>query len=207
MEDCSFQNRAANERATRKMMRLLKKTTVQLAGLSALAAWVLQRVEQDYERKGRLSRGSSALVWVLYLMHVGLTVSASMRPSRPLPVDRKTASAFGASVAVSGLALCAAAIREFRSFRQMSALETGQLVKTGPYRYTRNPQVVGWGLALLGAALAGRSVKALILVGFFVVVHRLHAPTEERHLERTFGEENRRYRTEVPRFLGLPETG
>lgn len=185
-------------------MRLLKKTTVQFASMGALAAWVLQRVEQDYEQKGRLSRGSSALVWVLYLMHVGLTVSASLRPSRPLSVDRKTASALGASAAVSGLALCAAGIREFRSFRQMSALETGQLVKTGPYRYSRNPQVVGWGLALLGTALAGRSAKALILMGFFFVVHRLHAPIEERHLERTFGEEYRRYNSEVPRFLGPP---
>lgn len=86
----------------------------------------------------------------------------------------------------------------------MSALETGQLVKTGPYRYSRNPQIVGWGLALLGGAIAGRSAKALMLVGFFVVVHRLHTPTEERHLERTFGEEYRRYRDAAPRFLGLP---
>ena len=147
---------------------------------------------------------ASALVWLLYLMHLGLTVSASLRPSRPLPVDRKTACTLGASTAVSGLAFCAAGIREFRSFRKMSALETGQLVKMGPYRYSRNPQVVGWGLALLGFALAGRSAKALILVGFFVLIHRLHAPTEERHLERTFGEEYRRYRTEVPHFLKLP---
>jgi protein-S-isoprenylcysteine O-methyltransferase Ste14 len=89
----------------------------------------------------------------------------------------------------------------------MSALETGQLVKTGPYRYSRNPQIVGWGLALLGTAIAGRSAKALILVGFFFLIHRLHTPTEERHLERTFGEEYLRYRAEVPRFLGFPRAG
>lgn len=188
-------------------LHLLKKTPIQLASLSALATWVLRKVGQDYERKGRLSRGPSALVWVLYLTHAGLTVSASLRPSRPLPVARKTATALGASAAVSGMALSAAAIWEFRSFRQMSALKTGQLVKSGPYRYSRNPQVVGWGLALLGAALAGRSAKALMLVGFYVLVHRLHAPTEELHLERTFGEEYRRYRTQTPRFLKLPGCG
>lgn len=191
----------------REMVRLLKNTPVQFAGLSALAAWVLRRVEQDYERKERLSGVASASVWVLYLMHAGLTIAASLRPSRPLPVDRKTVGALGASAAVSGLALCAAGIREFRSFRQMSALEPGRLVETGPYRYSRNPQVVGWGLALLGAALAGRSAKALMLVGFYIVVHQLHAPTEERHLERTFGDEYRRYRAKAPRFLGLPRPG
>lgn len=83
-------------------------------------------------------------------------------------------------------------------------LETGQLVKTGPYRYSRNPQVVGWGLALLGTAIAGRSAKALVLVGFFFLIHRLYFSMEERHLERTFGEEYRRYRNAAPRFLGLP---
>lgn len=169
-----------------------------------MATWVLRRVEQDYKRMERLSGGSSALVWILYLVHAGLTVSASLRPSRPLPVVRKTTNFLGVSAAISGLALCAAGIREVHSFKKMSALETGQLVKTGPYRYSRNPQVVGWGLALLGAALAGRSAKALILVGFFVAVHRLHAPTEERHLGRTFGEEYRRYLRETPRFLGKP---
>ena len=185
-------------------LNLLNKTTVQFAGLSALAAWVLQRVEQDYERKGRLSRGTSASAWILYLLHFGLTVSTALRPSKQLPVNREVATALGATSAVSGSALFAAGIREFRSFEQMSALETGQLVKTGPYRYSRNPQVVGWLLALLGAALAGRSAKALTLVGFFFLVHRMYFPIEERHLERTFGEEYRRYRTQTPRFLKLP---
>lgn len=186
------------------LLRVLEKNTIQFASLSALAVWVLQRVEQDYKQKERLSRGSSALVWALYLAHAGLTFSASLRPPRPLPVSRKAATVLGASTAISGMGLSTAAIREFRSFKQMSALKTGRLVKTGPYRYSRNPQVVGWGLALLGIALAGRSAKALMLIGFYVLIHRLHAPTEERHLERTFDEEYRRYRTETPRFLKIP---
>jgi hypothetical protein len=62
-----------------RMMRLLKKTPVQLASMSALAAWILQKVERDYEEKGELSHGASALAWVLYLLHVGPTVSASIR--------------------------------------------------------------------------------------------------------------------------------
>ena len=78
---------------------------------------------------------------------------------------------------------------------------------SGPYRYSRNPQVVGWGLTLLGAALIGRSFEALLLVVAFLLVHRLHLATEERYLERTFGEEYRRYRAKAPRFLGLPKDG
>lgn len=190
-----------------RMIALLKKTPLQLASMSALAAWVLRRVERDYEDKGELSSVASASAWVLYLLHVGLTISASLRPSKRLPVDPEIAFALGVTATGSGAGLFTAGVREFRSFEQMSGLETGQLVKSGPYRYSRNPQVVGWLLALLGTAIAGRSVKALVLVGFLSFVHRLYFTIEERHLERTFGEEYRRYRAEVPRFFAFPRAG
>ena len=186
------------------MIRLLKNTMMQLVGMSALAAWVLRKVGRDYEERGELSSVASFSAWVLYLLHVGLTISASWRPSKRLPVGREIAAAAGVTATVSGAGLFAAGIREFRSFEQMSGLETGQLVKSGPYRYSRNPQVVGWLFALLGAALAGRSAKATALVVFFFIVHKLYFPIEERHLEKTFGDEYRRYRTTTHRFLGLP---
>lgn len=75
----------------------------------------------------------------------------------------------------------------------------------GPCRHGRNPQAVGWGLFLLGAALAGRYPKALVVVVAFFLTHRAYFPVEERHLERTFGEEYRRYRARTPRYLGLPK--
>ena len=190
-----------------RLLNLLKKTTVQFATMGALAGWVLWKVGRDYEEEGELSGVASVSAWALYLLHLGLTISASLRPSKRLPLDREVAAALGATSAVSGSALFAAGIREFRSFEQMSGLETGQLVKSGPYRYSRNPQVAGWLLVLLGVALAGRSAKALGLVGFFLFVHRLYLPIEERHLERTFGEEYRRYQAKTPRFLGFPGTG
>ena len=191
-----------------RLLNLLKSTAVQFATMGALAAWVLWKVGRDYEEEGELSSVASVSAWVLYLLHLGLTISASisasLRPSKRLPMNREVAVALGATSAISGSALFAAGIREFRSFEQMSGLETGQLVKSGPYRYSRNPQIAGWLLALLGAALAGRSAKALVLVVFFFIVHRLYLPIEEQHLERTFGEEYRRYRSEAPRFLGFP---
>ena len=94
---------------------------------------------------------------------------------------------------------------KFRSFKQVPGLEAGGLVTSGPYSFSRNPQIVGWGLALLGTSLAGCSGASLLLPAAFYFVHRLHALIEERHLKRTFGEQYRRYRTTVPRFLGLRE--
>ena len=71
------------------MTRLLKKTPVQLAGMGALASWVLRKVARDYEEEGELSSEASVAAWMLYLLHLWLTVSASVRPSKRLPVNRE----------------------------------------------------------------------------------------------------------------------
>lgn len=167
-------------------------------------AWVLRRAERDYEAQGRLSPQASATGWALYALHAGLTLAAARHVGRPLPMVKASAVAMGGALALLGSWFFVWGVREFSTFEQMSGVETGHLVKSGPYRYSRNPQVVGWGLALLGAALAGRSREALLLVAAFFAVHRPYLAAEERHLERAFGEEYRRYRANVPRFLGLP---
>lgn len=95
-------------------------------------------------------------------------------------------------------------MREFRSFEKMSGLKKGNLVTSGPYRYSRNPQIVGWLLGLSGMALFYRSVPGLSLVAAFLFVHRLYFEIEEQHLERVFGEEYRRYKGKTPRFLRIP---
>lgn len=175
--------------------------------MTGSVAWLLRRAGQDYELRGRLSPEASAVAWVLYSVHASLTVASSWRSAWPLSVGRKPSVVLGGLLLLAGSWLFGAGVREFRSFGQVSGLETGRLVKSGPYRYSRNPQVVGWGLALLGIAVAGRSFAALLLVVAFLLVHRLHLPAEEQHLERALGEEYRRYRANAPRFLGFPKDG
>lgn len=176
-----------------------------VAATVVTAARLTRRVEHDYGSRGRLSPGTSALAYALYLAHAALTVAVSRRSPRPLRLGREPSVALGSALALSGSLLFGAGVREFRSLEQVSGVETGRLVTTGPYRYSRNPQVVGWGLALLGAALAGRSPGALLLVTAFFLVHRRYFAVEEGHLERVFGEEYRRYRAGTPRLLGLPK--
>lgn len=142
-----------------------------------------------------------------YLLHAGLTIYSAARSRRRLPLGRAAGVTAGMTSTLAGLWLYAAGVRQFQSFVQVSGLEEGKLVTGGIYRYSRNPQIVGWGLALLGAALAGRSSRSLSLVAAYFLVHRLYFPVEERELERAFGEEYRRYKENVPRFLGSPRNG
>lgn len=172
--------------------------------LLVAAPWLIRRVGRDYEARGRLTPLAAALVYAFYVLHAGLVISAALRNSGPLPLSRAPAVALGTLSILLGSGLGVAGAREFRSPEQISGLDPGQLVTDGVYRYSRNPQNVGWGIALLGISLAGRSGVALVLTAIFFAIFRLYAPIEERHLERTFGEEYRRYRDAAPRFLGLP---
>ncbi|HEY7818122.1 MAG TPA: isoprenylcysteine carboxylmethyltransferase family protein [Vicinamibacteria bacterium] len=82
-----------------------------------------------------------------------------------------------------------------------------RLVVRGPYRLVRNPMYAGAVLAVGGASLYFRSAAlaayAAAFLGFAAIFVRLY---EEPALERTFGEEYRRYRRDVgrwiPRFRG-----
>jgi protein-S-isoprenylcysteine O-methyltransferase Ste14 len=66
------------------------------------------------------------------------------------------------------------------------------LITTGIYAYSRNPQNLGWGVALFGVALIRRSGFALLLALLFLCFFRRYVHAEERYLERMFGDDYRR---------------
>jgi protein-S-isoprenylcysteine O-methyltransferase Ste14 len=79
----------------------------------------------------------------------------------------------------------------------------GGLVTDGPYRYSRNPQYVGFVLMLIGVVLVTNSVQALV-TGSMVIVLVLLAPyAEEPWLRERFGSRYDDFCERVPRFLGL----
>lgn len=171
------------------------------------APWLLRKVERDYEERGRLSPGASAAGWALYLLHAAATLSIARRSSSRPPAKAGPQMAMGSILTILGSVLYAVSARRFASPAQMSGREPGGLVTSGPYRFSRNPQLVGWGLVLGGISLAGRSPRALLLVAAFFLAHELYLPIVERHLELIFGKAYRRYRAEVPRYLYLPVQG
>jgi len=79
---------------------------------------------------------------------------------------------------------------------------TTALVRSGPYRWTRNPMYLGMLLLYLGVALLFDVTWALVLAPALVVfVGRLVIAKEERYLEVSFGDEYRRYKARVRRWI------
>ena len=79
---------------------------------------------------------------------------------------------------------------------------TQRLVVLGPYRHVRNPMISGVLAVLLGeAALLGSPAVFVWAVAFFAL-NQVYIPRfEEPGLEERFGEDYRRYRQHVPRWL------
>jgi protein-S-isoprenylcysteine O-methyltransferase Ste14 len=77
-----------------------------------------------------------------------------------------------------------------------------RFVAVGPYRRVRNPMYVGVGSVVLGEAILFGSVALAAYVAVLAVAwHAFVVLWEEPSLERTFGDEYRTYRANVPRWL------
>jgi len=115
------------------------------------------------------------------------------------------ATLFGLATIALGLQLFIASVLLFARHGEGSIMPwdpTERLVVQGIYRHMRNPMHTGVFLVLLGEGFLLRSTPLLILTAAMVVLHLFSIPlSEERGLERRFGEAYREYKRNVPRWI------
>ena len=76
------------------------------------------------------------------------------------------------------------------------------LVTSGIYRLSRNPMYLGLVMLQIAYCLyLGSAFGLLVVAGFVLAMNRLQIGPEERALEESFGDEYRRYKAEVRRWL------
>lgn len=168
--------------------------------IGAFAVWL---VRHDFAERGRLSLEITVLVWTVYLFHAGLTAVIAWGGLWPVMIPPVGRTVVGGFFIVSGLLIAGSAVREFRSVSRMSGRGEDELVTTGVYRWSRNPQNTGWILTLVGVSMLGASALALVSVALFaLVIHVYLVYVEEPHLTRAFGDDYRAYRARTPRYLG-----
>ena len=79
---------------------------------------------------------------------------------------------------------------------------TRKLVVRGPYRYVRNPMIVGVLAVILGEAALFGSPALVAWAATFLALNAVWFPfVEEPGLVERFGDEYNRYRRNVPRWL------
>jgi protein-S-isoprenylcysteine O-methyltransferase Ste14 len=177
-----------------------------LGALAVLAVVLLRWTSADYDALGRLSDGAIAASFGLWVMHGLLVALSAIAAVWPIDVPRPAALAVGLLLAGAGALLAGGGLRAMGSRDQVLGRSHVRLVTHGPFRLSRHPQALGWGLVLLGAALAGRSGLALALVLAYALLVTMQLRVEERHLAQTYGDLHRAYRERTPAILGRRRT-
>ena len=81
-----------------------------------------------------------------------------------------------------------------------------KLVTRGPYQYSRNPQYIADSLDAIGYMIFTNSWMVGVIGCLGILLNLLAPYTEEPWLEERYGEEYRRYKHRVPRFIGCRHT-
>lgn len=170
----------------------------------ALGCLILLRARGEWSSGAELSLATSIGGWLAYTLHAALVVWATIANAWPLSEPGAASIAVGAVLIALGAAMFGAGATAFRSLGRMQGTRADRLVTWGVYRYSRHPQNVGWGIALIGAAVAGLSGLALLLAAVYWAVMPYYLPLEERNVERLIGDEYRDYRRRAPALLGRP---
>jgi len=151
----------------------------------------------EYRKRGKLTLlGLFLLCAMLFVPNLMLEYATTYE------IPKTLLDYVGVLVGVVGVVLCLLGVTLFRSVAKVLCIETGKLTLSGPYRWSRNPQYVGWLLFLLGFALNDWSLWCLAALLIVMISLHLLVLVEEEHLRRVFGERYLAFCREVPRYVG-----
>lgn len=140
---------------------------------------------------------------LVYLASIALgTILHFVWPISLLP--HGVSSRFGAAIVLLAIGLFLSAVRSFRAAGTPvpGNRPTTTIVRTGPYRFSRNPIYLAFSLLQLGIALWVNSLWLLVtLLAAVAVMALVVIPKEERYLEARFPSQYPSYKASVRRWL------
>jgi protein-S-isoprenylcysteine O-methyltransferase Ste14 len=171
--------------------------TYLLALTVPVTAVALLYARWEFRKRGKLTFFGVFLLCAMVLVP-NLVLEYATRYEMPdTPLDY-----FGVVIGIAGIAICVISITHFRSISKVFCFNTGKLTLSGPYRWSRNPQYVGFLLFLLGFALNDWSLWCLAALLVAAINLHLLVLVEEEHLRRVFGEQYVEFHRKIPRYAG-----
>ena len=159
-------------------------------------------VLRDYLQRGKLGSLAVFLEFVIFALHANLIYLSLSVPWPQLPPypDNPLQLYSGIGIVVLGV-LSTIGIMAYLGFGTSVGQEPAGVRSTGPYRWTRNPQLLTYGLSLLGFWIIYPRLEVAAWILLYAILAYLMVVTEEQHLQKLFGEEYEEYCRKVPRFI------
>ena len=174
-----------------------------LSGLLIAAAYFIfnQVIAKEYLKRGRLNWWASILQLLVFVAFFSFPY-LYMPPEWTWDwLPNGTWNRLAALILVSLGMLVAFGTMFWFGLRRAFGLEVKGFVRTGPYRYTRNPQMVGGWLMITGVFVYLPSLYNLGWVFIWTLIGNWMVTNEEIHLRRVLGEEYEQYCKTTPRYL------
>jgi protein-S-isoprenylcysteine O-methyltransferase Ste14 len=133
-----------------------------------------------------------------------ILLGVALNQARSLPFVPSTLRLLGPFLTLCAVLLFLFSLRKFRAAGTSvrGSVRTTAIVRTGPYRFSRNPIYLSFILLVIGLSLWLNNLWLLVTlipaVGFIAMVV---IPREERFLERNFQEQYSSYKAAVRRWL------
>ena len=169
-----------------------------------LLAYIIFKVivHRDYQRNGRLGWFSTFLEFLIFVLHANFCYI--YLPTRwwgiPKLLDNRFINITGFSLFIAGLILVFISMTGLGYIKACGRKVNG-LKQSGLYSLTRNPQIVSYALVVIGVAVLWPSWYSLGWVLLYGVIAHMMVTTEEKHLEKAYGESYINYCKRVPRYL------
>jgi len=159
-------------------------------------------VRRDYLQRGRLTPVSSASEWLVFIIWVSFSYFhlPADWPMIHVGLILRLAGWVMVTLGVLTMLLSLA----WLGLRRSHGLKADILLQSGPYRMTRNPQIVGFSLGMIGFVMVWPSWHMMMSLLLYVVLFHLMVLTEEEYLLSRYGNEYLRYCEQVPRYIGIP---
>ena len=173
-----------------------------------LAAYIIFRifVRRDYHRKGKLTLLSTCLEFLIAFLYFSFPCLYlrpdwwMLRLEEVPPVNR----VIGSIGLIIGLVIMLTAMAGL-GFRRACGQEVNILKTSGSYRFSRNPQITGFALGVIGIFTYWPSWYAVGWALFYIPIFHMMVLTEEEHLSAVYGEQYERYCQRVPRYISFQQ--
>ena len=171
------------------------------ATLLGFAFYVFARVRSDYRVLGSLTKPVAVLQTGYFFVYAFSSyLFLDSRLAAVSPVGGTLALALMLMIVGLLVVLSSMPFLGRRSFgSQIGNLHTG-----GVYRYSRNPQLVGSFVFIIGYVMLWPSWTGMLWATLWLPISWLMERGEEEHLARVFGKEYEEYCDRTPRYVGIP---